>query len=115
MLKSVLALCFLLNITSGCLIAEKPYEVLQCITINPQTLVNLLSNGDLKSFCVTANSYLTCLKTYVDDCIGGKVAAGALDELTDLNKKCCMTSDTSKCVTKSKFDLKISNKIKIIK
>ena len=74
---------------------------MNCISINPTLLINLVNNGDLKSFCTTANSYLNCMRTYVEDCIGGRVALGALDELTDLNKKCCISSDTSKCVTKS--------------
>lgn len=101
MLKSVLALFLIMNIANGCLVADKPYDILNCISINPTLLINLVNNGDLKSFCTTANSYLNCMRTYVEDCIGGRIALGALDELTDLNKKCCISSDTSKCVTKN--------------
>ena len=104
MMKSILALLLVINVsifTNCCLIAEKPYDILSCISLNPTLLINLVNNGDLKSFCTTANSYLNCMRSYVEDCIGGRVAIGALDELTDLNKKCCISTDTSKCITKS--------------
>ena len=103
MLKSIILIVLVLNIANACLIAQKPYDILSCIAINPAVLFNLVNTGDLKNFCSTANSYLSCMRAYVEDCVGGKVAIGALEELTDLNKKCCISSDTSKCVTKSKF------------
>lgn len=113
MLKAIIFAFVVLNLihlNNGCLIASKPFDVFQCITINPQMLVNLLSNGDLKSFCTTVNTYMGCMRTYVEDCVGGKVALGALDELTDLNKKCCLSTDTSKCVTKSMKSIILVNK-----
>ena len=91
---------------SKCLIADKPLEMLECITINPQMIVNLLSTGDMKNFCATANSYLSCMKTYITDCVGGKVGMGAIDELFDLTKKCCIYSDKNECIATS-----IRNKI----
>ena len=103
MLKSLIALFVVVNIANGCLVAEDPKKMLSCISIDVTLLINLVNGGDLKSFCTTANTYLSCMRTYVDDCIGGKAALGVLDEITDLNKKCCISSDTSKCVTKSKF------------
>ena len=106
MLKSIVVLCVLLNFclltNSQCLVGSQPYDILTCVNINPTLLVNLVTKGDLKTFCSSASTYMSCMKDYFVDCIGGKVATGALDELMELNRKCCISTDTSKCVIKSK-------------
>lgn len=96
-----LNLLFVQLSSARCLIADKPLEMLECITLNPQMIVNLLSTGDLKNFCSTANSYLSCMKTYITDCVGGKVGMGAIDELNDLTKKCCIYPDKTECIATS--------------
>ncbi len=91
------------SLHAECIIETRPYDILQCITFNPQTLVNLLLTKDISNLCETLNVYMQCMRSYFKDCIGGNLAIGALDELTDLNYKCCVSKDPSKCITKSKF------------
>lgn len=88
--------------TGKCLLIDKPLEILDCITLNPQMIVSFVTTGDVKNFCKVANSYLTCMRTYIEDCIGGRLGLGALEELMDLNKKCCMGPNTDDCVITSR-------------
>ena len=89
--------------TAGCPISDNPSQMLQCLTINPQAFIDLISKGDYKSFCHMANGYMTCMSTYVRDCLGGKAATGILEELQDLNLKCCISGTTKDCVVQSKI------------
>jgi hypothetical protein len=89
-------------IKSGCPVTDNPSQMFQCLTINPQAFIDLISKGDYKSFCHMANGYMTCMTTYVRDCLGGKAATGILEELQDLNLKCCISGKTELCVVKSK-------------
>ena len=88
-------------IESGCPVTDNPSQMFQCLTINPQAFIDLISKGDYKSFCHMANGYMTCMTTYVRDCLGGKAATGILEELQDLNLKCCISGKTELCVVKS--------------
>lgn len=90
-------------INCGCPVSDNPSQMFQCLTINPQAFIDLISKGDYKSFCHMANGYMTCMTTYVRDCLGGKAATGILEELQDLNLKCCISGRTQECVVKSKF------------
>ena len=85
----------------GCPISDNPSQVFQCLTLNPQAFVDLISKNDFKSFCHMANGYMTCMSTYIRDCLMGKAASGILEELQDLNLKCCISADTKECVIKS--------------
>jgi len=87
---------------SECPIAQNPSQVFQCLTLNPQAFVDLISKNDFKSFCHMANGYMTCMSTYIRDCLGGKAASGILEELQDLNLKCCISPKVEECVIKSK-------------
>jgi hypothetical protein len=89
-----------------CLVIDRPLDILDCITLNPQMIVSFVTTGDVKNFCKVANSYLTCMRTYIEDCIGGRLGLGALEELMDLNKKCCMGPNTDDCVITSKIKTK---------
>jgi hypothetical protein len=91
----------LTKIEAGCPVTDNPSQMFQCLTINPQAFIDLISKGDYKSFCHMANGYMTCMTTYVRDCLGGKAATGILEELQDLNLKCCISSRSSECVVKS--------------
>ncbi len=88
--------------TTECPLSDNPSQVFQCLTLNPQAFVDLISKNDFKSFCHMANGYMTCMATYVRDCLGGKAASGILEELQDLNLKCCISGKTEECVIKSK-------------
>ena len=88
------------QIKSECPISDNPSQVFQCLTLNPQAFVDLISKNDYKSFCHMANGYMTCMSTYVRDCLGGKAASGILEELQDLNLKCCISGNTKECVIK---------------
>lgn len=113
MLKSLilvmkcLLLFMLINLSSqaspGCPIIDNPSQMFQCLTLNPQAFIDLISKKDYKSFCHMANGYMTCMSTYVRDCLGGKAATGILEELQDLNLKCCISGKTQDCVVKSKL------------
>ena len=85
-----------------CPIAQNPSQVFQCLTLNPQAFVDLISKNDFKSFCHMANGYMTCMSTYIRDCLGGKAASGILEELQDLNLKCCISPKVDECVIKSR-------------
>jgi hypothetical protein len=101
-------LCFLISIEfikMGCPVSDNPSQMFQCLTINPQAFIDLISKGDYKSFCHMANGYMTCMTTYVRDCLGGKAATGILEELQDLNLKCCISSRAQECVVKSEGHL----------
>lgn len=68
--------CLVLSIDfiqMGCPVSDNPSQMFQCLTINPQAFIDLISKGDYKSFCHMANGYMTCMTTYVRDCLGGKV------------------------------------------
>lgn len=96
--------CFALSvefIKMGCPVSDNPSQMFQCLTINPQAFIDLISKGDYKSFCHMANGYMTCMTTYVRDCLGGKAATGILEELQDLNLKCCISGRSQECVVKS--------------
>ena len=102
----ILSCIFSLNlrlIESGCPVTDNPSQMFQCLTINPQAFIDLISKGDYKSFCHMANGYMTCMTTYVRDCLGGKAATGILEELQDLNLKCCISGRSQDCVVKSKL------------
>ena len=86
---------------SSCPISDNPSQVFQCLTLNPQAFVDLISKNDFKSLCHMANGYMTCMSTYIRDCLGGKAASGILEELQDLNLKCCISRKTDECVIKS--------------
>ena len=86
---------------AGCPVTDNPSQMFQCLTINPQAFIDLISKGDYKSFCHMANGYMTCMTTYLRDCLGGKAATGILEELQDLNLKCCISGRTQDCVVKS--------------
>lgn len=88
----------------SCPIAENPSQVFQCLTLNPQAFVDLISKNDFKSFCHMANGYMTCMSTYIRDCLGGKAVSGILEELQDLNLKCCISPDVKECVIKSNLN-----------
>src|SRR6185295_8591708 len=88
---------------AGCPVTDNPSQMFQCLTINPQAFIDLISKGDYKSFCHMANGYMTCMTTYVRDCLGGKAATGILEELQDLNLKCCISGRTQDCVVKSEW------------
>lgn len=88
----------------GCPVTDNPSQMFQCLTINPQAFIDLISKGDYKSFCHMANGYMTCMTTYVRDCLGGKAATGILEELQDLNLKCCISGRTQECVVKSNLN-----------
>lgn len=108
MFKLILIISFLVNIfefSSGqCLVATQPSDLLSCISIDAALISSLVQNkNDLTQFCKSAQSYLSCMRPFFTDCIGGKVATGALDEIMDLNRKCCILNDTTNCVTKSIF------------
>jgi hypothetical protein len=90
------------RIEAGCPVTDNPSQMFQCLTINPQAFIDLISKGDYKSFCHMANGYMTCMTTYVRDCLGGKAATGILEELQDLNLKCCISGRSQECVVKSK-------------
>ncbi len=96
---------------SSCPISDNPSQVFQCLTLNPQAFVDLISKNDFKSFCHMANGYMTCMSTYIRDCLLGKAASGILEELQDLNLKCCISGNTQECLIKSKplkyFDLQV--------
>ena len=89
------------RIEAGCPVTDNPSQMFQCLTINPQAFIDLISKGDYKSFCHMANGYMTCMTTYVRDCLGGKAATGILEELQDLNLKCCISGRTQDCIIKS--------------
>ncbi len=89
--------------TPGCPIIDNPSQMFQCLTLNPQAFIDLISKKDYKSFCHIANGYMTCMSTYVRDCLGGKAATGILEELQDLNLKCCISGKNQDCVVKSKY------------
>ena len=109
--ESKYAICFILlsiivglsKIEAGCPVTDNPSQMFQCLTINPQAFIDLISKGDYKSFCHMANGYMTCMTTYVRDCLGGKAATGILEELQDLNLKCCISARSQECVVKSNF------------
>ena len=96
--------------TPGCPIIDNPSQMFQCLTLNPQAFIDLISKKDYKSFCHMANGYMTCMSTYVRDCLGGKAATGILEELQDLNLKCCISGKTQDCVVKSELQ-KILNQL----
>ena len=52
---------------------------------------------DLKGFCNTMRVYMNCIKGNLADCIGGKAGTGGLDELLDLNNKCCLYPELKQC------------------
>ncbi len=97
------------QLNQACILETKPLEVLQCITLNPQSLVSLLVSKDLSNLCTMIDAYMKCFRAYLKECVetsvvvGGQVMIGAYDELTDLNYKCCISKNTSKCITKSNF------------
>ncbi len=98
-------LLFLTNIqliNAGCPVTDNPSQMFQCLTINPQAFVDLISKNDYKSFCHMANGYMTCMTTYLRDCLGGKALTGILEELQDLNLKCCISGRTQECILKSR-------------
>jgi len=98
------------RIEAGCPVTDNPSQMFQCLTINPQAFIDLISKGDYKSFCHMANGYMTCMTTYLRDCLGGKAATGILEELQDLNLKCCIRGRNQECVVKSmilKFETQI--------
>ncbi len=88
-----------------CPIAQNPSQVFQCLTLNPQAFVDVISKNDFKSFCHMANGYMTCMSTYIRDCLGGKAASGILEELQDLNLKCCISPKVDECVIKSESQI----------
>ena len=92
---------------AGCPVTDNPSQMFQCLTINPQAFIDLISKSDYKSFCHMANGYMTCMTTYLRDCLGGKAATGILEELQDLNLKCCISGRTQDCVIKSIMKNKI--------
>jgi hypothetical protein len=93
-------------IDAGCPVTDNPSQMFQCLTINPQAFIDLISKGDYKSFCHMANGYMTCMTTYLRDCLGGKAATGILEELQDLNLKCCISGRNQDCVVKNPALLK---------
>ena len=88
---------------TSCPISDNPSQVFQCLTLNPQAFVDLISKNDFKSFCHMANGYMTCMSTYIRDCLLGKAASGILEELQDLNLKCCISGKTDECIIKSNW------------
>jgi hypothetical protein len=88
---------------AGCPVIDNPSQMFQCLTINPQAFVDLISKNDYKSFCHMANGYMTCMTTYLRDCLGGKALTGILEELQDLNLKCCISGRTQECILRSNF------------
>jgi hypothetical protein len=100
--------------TPGCPIIDNPSQMFQCLTLNPQAFIDLISKKDYKSFCHMANGYMTCMSTYVRDCLGGKAATGILEELQDLNLKCCISGKNQDCVVKSKLNLSLIFETKYI-
>lgn len=103
LVKAIILVClnFVVEIKCGCPVSDNPSQMFQCLTINPQAFIDLISKGDYKSFCHMANGYMTCMTTYVRDCLGGKAATGILEELQDLNLKCCISGRAQECVVKS--------------
>lgn len=101
-LKVIFSVLLINYVKCGCPVSDNPSQMLQCLTINPQAFIDLISKGDYKSFCHMANGYMTCMTTYVRDCLGGKAATGILEELQDLNLKCCISGRNQECVIKSK-------------
>ena len=99
--------------TPGCPIIDNPSQMFQCLTLNPQAFIDLISKKDYKSFCHMANGYMTCMSTYVRDCLGGKAATGILEELQDLNLKCCISGKNQDCVVKSKLNFILKFKLSI--
>ena len=100
---------------AGCPVTDNPSQMFQCLTINPQAFVDLISKNDYKSFCHMANGYMTCMTTYLRDCLGGKALTGILEELQDLNLKCCISGRNQECIFKSERNsfLKIINDFKM--
>lgn len=100
-IKIIVTILLIKFINCGCPVSDNPSQLFQCLTINPQAFIDLISKGDYKSFCHMANGYMTCMTTYVRDCLGGKAATGILEELQDLNLKCCISNRNQECIIKS--------------
>ena len=97
----VILVVILAGVDAGCPVADNPSQMFQCLSVNPEAFVDLISKGEFKNFCQMANGYMTCMTTYVRDCIGGKAATGIMEELQELNLKCCISSRTQDCILKS--------------
>lgn len=111
----LLLVLFVLNgINCECPAKDHPLDLVKCIDLNPKMIGDLFKSpareAELATFCRAINSYLSCMKSYLAGCIGEKLAKGGIEEIMDLNKKCCIDSDKSSCILTSKklfFYLKI--------
>jgi hypothetical protein len=94
------------SINCECLAKEHPFDIVKCIDLNPKMIGDLFKStareAELSTLCRAINNYLSCMKTYLVGCIGEKLANGGIEEIMDLNKKCCINSDKSLCVLSSK-------------